>query len=202
MSSIRANSIQGEISVKLIHALSSAILLACLGITSESALAKATEQAPDSTSSSQTNTVQVAGFFDSLQDVVNTIRQVNQVVDSVNSIVEQENNRRELEAAQRAASEQERLEAEHRQQYFESLSPEQRQAYIQEQKSRQNQNDQVANLFLLMMFSSMMGGPSNASASDGSSNDICYVYNSDGTVAYTTTRDQISNFSGVECQSR
>lgn len=170
-------------------------LTANLGIT----VASATEQASNSISSAQVESVLIAGFFDGIQRAVQTIQQVDQVVDSVNSLVEQENRRRELEAAREAASEQERLEAERRQQYFESLSPEEQQAYIAEQQAMQARRDQAATLFILGLGAMMFGSSSGDSGAEGSASDICYVYNSDGTVAYSARRDQISDFSGVEC---
>ena len=43
--------------------------------------------------------------------------------------------------------EQQRLEAERRQKYFESLSPEEQQAYIQEQRAMQARRDQAAAIY-------------------------------------------------------
>ncbi len=57
--------------------------------------------------------------------------------------------REEFEAARRAAVEKRRLEAERRRQYFESLSPEQQQAYIKKQQEiRRKQTEFITDIFL------------------------------------------------------
>jgi hypothetical protein len=71
---------------------------------------------------------------------------------------ELERRQQALEAARQAATERQRLEAERRRQYFESLSPEQKQAYIAEQKARQAQREQVANLFVLWVGTMLLSG--------------------------------------------
>lgn len=149
--------------MKLIHGLSSVALVSCLSATSGIAVAETTEQVPNPISPVQIEPVLIAGFFDDIQDAVRTIQQVDQVVDSVNSVVEQEDSRRELEAAREAAREQERLEAERRQQYFESLSPEQQEAYLAEQQAIEEQRA----LLLLELGSMMFGGSGSTPQGDG-----------------------------------
>ncbi|MBW4510892.1 MAG: hypothetical protein KME64_30905 [Scytonematopsis contorta HA4267-MV1] len=63
-----------------------------------------------------------------------------------------EQKRLELEAARQAATEQQRLEAERRRQYFESLSPEEKKIYINEQEVKKSRADGAAGLLLLMLF--------------------------------------------------
>lgn len=177
--------------MKFIHNLSGVALVSCLCANSGSAIARAMEQASNPLSPVQMEPVLVAGFFDDIEDAVQTIQQVDQVVDSVNSLVEQENRRRELEAAREAANEQERLEAERRQRYFESLSPEEQQAYIEEQQAMQAQRDQAANLFMLMVFSSMFGGSSSEpepvqSQYEDIPDSVCgYNYDDGGNLVYS-----------------
>lgn len=151
--------------MKFIRGLSSVALLSCLSVHSGAAVAKVTEEVSNSTSLSQAEPVLMANIFRRIQDTVETIQQVEQTVeqveqavDLVNSVVQQENRRQELEAAREAATERERLEAERRQQYFESLSPEAQQAYIEEQRAMQAQRETEANLFLLMLGAMVFGG--------------------------------------------
>jgi len=151
--------------MKFIRGLSSVALLSCLSVHSGAAVAKVTEEVSNSTSLSQAEPVLMANIFRRIQETVETmqqveqaVEQVEQAVDLVNSVVQQENRRQELEAAREAATERERLEAERRQQYFESLSPEERQAYIEEQRAMQAQRETEANLFLLMLGAMVFGG--------------------------------------------
>lgn len=81
---------------------------------------------------------------------------------------EEERKRRqqELVAARKAATERQIQEAEKRRQYFESLSPEQKQAYIKQQQAIK-QKQAEANLFMLGLFAEFLtgGGGSNSQAS-------------------------------------
>ena len=153
--------------MKLIHGLSSVALVSCLSANSGDAVARAIEQSSNPISPVQIESVLIAGFFDDLGEAVQTIRQGAQVVNSVNSFLEQENRRRELEAAREAASEQERLEAERRQQYFESLSPEERQAYIEEQRAREEAQGERAALLFRLMLPLMFGGSGSNQEDNG-----------------------------------
>ncbi len=58
----------------------------------------------------------------------------------------------EVEEARKKATEQQRLEADRRQKYFESLSPEQKKAYIAEQRAQQKKANEVAAGLFLMVF--------------------------------------------------
>jgi predicted membrane metal-binding protein len=60
----------------------------------------------------------------------------------------------ELAAARQAATEQQRIEADRRRQYFESLSPEQKQAYIAEQRAQQQRQSEVAAKLFMMVIDS------------------------------------------------
>lgn len=60
----------------------------------------------------------------------------------------------ELAAARQAATEQQRIEADRRRQYFESLSPEQKQAYIAEQRAQQQRANEVAAKLFMMVIDS------------------------------------------------
>lgn len=78
--------------------------------------------------------------------------------------------RQEQEAARQAAAERQRLEAQRQQQYFDSLTPEQQQAYIAEQRAREAaQAEATARVFVpLMMLFMGSGGESSAPASSNS----------------------------------
>uniref|UniRef100_A0A832M4A7 DUF1682 domain-containing protein n=1 Tax=Oscillatoriales cyanobacterium SpSt-402 TaxID=2282168 RepID=A0A832M4A7_9CYAN len=76
---------------------------------------------------------------------------------------ELEQRQKELEAARQAATEQQRLEAERRRQYFESLSPEAQKAYLAEQQAQRAQANKAAALFLLMLFA---GGSGSSQQND------------------------------------
>lgn len=124
--------------MKYIRGLSSVALVSFLSINSGVAMSKVPEQVPQQTSSTQTQPMIIANPFGIIRDVIRTGGQLNQ-------IRLQEQRRQEQEAAKREAAEQRRLEAERQQRYFESLSPEQQQAYLAEQKQRELQK---AALFL------------------------------------------------------
>jgi hypothetical protein len=120
-------------------------------------VAKVTEQVSNPTSFAQTEPVIIANPF-------RTIRETIRTVDQVNQIRLREQRRQELEAAQRQATEQERLEAERRRQYFESLSPEEKKAYLAQQQAMQAKRDQAATIFLLGVGSLLLGGSSSEPA--------------------------------------
>lgn len=172
--------------MKLVYVFSGvALAFFLISANSDVAVAKVTEQVSNPTSPSETEPVLMTNLFRRVQEAVQTIQQIDQVVDSVNSLVEQENRRQELEDAREAATEQERLEAERRQQYFESLSSEEQQAYLEEQQAMQAQRDQAANLFMLMMMSSMFGGTESSPDSE------CVVNSPISGASYRTTWDEI-----------
>ena len=156
--------------MKFIRRLSSITLVSCLCVSSGAAMAKVTEQVSNPTSSAPTEPVIIANPLRRIQDAVRTIREVDQTVDSVTSLIEQQNRRRELEAARKAATERERLEAERRQRYFESLSPEEQQAYIEEQRA-QSQSDRAAAILVPWAALFMLGGLSSEPAQAESSYD-------------------------------
>lgn len=132
-------------------------------------LVAASNPMPENISESSTNfqsqpslTVSlIPGLGDLVDDVLNidSPGDAINIIYTVDQLRQAENRRREIEEARAAATEQQRLEAERRQRYFESLSPEEQKAYIKQQQALQAQREQTANLFMLMMFSMMMGGP-------------------------------------------
>lgn len=121
-------------------------------------MAKVPEQVSNPTSSAQTEPVIIANPFRIIREGVQTLDQINQ-------IRLREQRRQEEEAARREAAEQRRLEAERRQRYFESLSPQEQQAYLAEQRAAQARRT-AATLSLLgwgaMLF--MSGGSSSEPA--------------------------------------
>lgn len=82
-----------------------------------------------------------------------------------------EQRQKELEAARQSATEQQRLEAERRRQYFESLSPEAQKAYLAEQQAQRAQANKAASLFLMMLFA----GGSGSSQQNDSQIPPCYT---------------------------
>ena len=90
------------------------------------------------------------------------IREGIRTIDQVNQIRLREQRRQEQEAAQREAAEQRRLEAERQRRYFESLSPEQQQAYLAQQKQRELE---TMNRMLGLGFM-LFGGASNGAGTN------------------------------------
>jgi hypothetical protein len=119
--------------------LSSIALVSVLTFNSGASLSKGIEQqVPVSNSSSETEPVKMANIF-------NTIQRINQTANQ-NKLREErrqqaEERKRQRETARQEALEKRRLEEERRRQYFESLSPEQQQAYIKEQRSAQSRRN-------------------------------------------------------------
>ena len=141
--------------MKRVRSLSTVALVSFLSLNAGSAMSKVIEQVPNVTPSAQTQPTIIAQF-----NLPGWIRDAGQVVNTVNQIRLQEQRRQELEAARQAATEQQRLEAERRRQYFESLSPEQKETFLAEQRARQaEQADMVAGLLLMML--SVGGSGSN-----------------------------------------
>lgn len=190
--------------IKWMGTLSSVAIVSCLNVSPSLAMIRASEQAANPIPSSQTEPILMAGLFDDLleavEDATEIVDTVTETVDTVTTFIDEQDRRQQYEEAMRAANERDRLEAEARQRYFESLSPEQQQAYIAQQEELQAQQDQASALFLMGLAALMFGGSSSQSAGEGSPNDLCYVYNSDGSPAYSTTRSELSNFDGVECR--
>ncbi|HIK17682.1 MAG TPA: hypothetical protein IGS53_20660 [Leptolyngbyaceae cyanobacterium M33_DOE_097] len=89
---------------------------------------------------------------------------------------ELERRQRELEAAKKAATEEQRLEAEQLRQHFESLSPEAKKAYLDEQQAQRAQANKTAALFLLMLFA----GGSGSNQQEGGRSVTCWEYGPDG----------------------
>ncbi|GAP95210.1 hypothetical protein NIES2104_17300 [Leptolyngbya sp. NIES-2104] len=78
----------------------------------------------------------------------------------------------ELEAARKRSTEQQRLEAERRQQYFNSLSPQEQKAYLAQQQRRKREADQAALLFILGLaaLSSQYGSMTQEGGKDAACN--------------------------------
>jgi HD superfamily phosphohydrolase len=175
--------------MKCIQRLSSVALISCLtyvfcgAFNSAVAMSKSTDDLPQ-TSSAPAEPVVLAQLR--LPEV---IRGTNQTINQLERIRAQQKRReellrrkqewearreerkaeilrrqQELEVARREATEQQRLEAERRQRYFESLSPEQKEAYLAEQRARREQADKAATLVLMMIF--MGGSGSNPNNSE------------------------------------
>lgn len=113
-------------------------------------------------SSSQTsNTIEIAQF-NFFKDLVETVVDVPEPVTEVLNAIEAEQIRQgEAEAAQQAAAEAQ-AEAEIRYQHFERLTPEEKRAYIAEQRGREAAQAEAAATLLLMMLAADGGSGSEA----------------------------------------
>jgi hypothetical protein len=184
--------------------LSSVVLVSVLTLNSGVAMSRGIDQTSSSTSSVQTEPLQteplmISNIFFDLRNPVRTIRnglsreQRRQARERRMQEIMQarERRRQELEVARREATEQQRLEAEQRQQYFESLSPEEKKTYLAEQRARRDQADKAAALFFLMLFSGGFGSNQEGLTSDDDGEMIwCYhqtTYN-DGSSADVRNR--------------
>lgn len=151
--------------MKLLSSLSIVASISWLNAAPCLALSQSDSRLSTQPLSGHSETVTVAGFFN---DINNAIETIDRVVDTVDRIEERERaeqerqerleaerqRQEELEAARREATEQQQLEAEQRRQYFESLSPEEQEAYLAEQRAMQQaQVDAATALFLLLISS-------------------------------------------------
>lgn len=124
----------------------------------------------------------VAGWLNDLKNAIDTVNVLKTTIDESETrdieqrereqqLRERKRRQEELEAARRAATEKQIQEAERRRQYFDSLSPEQKQAYIQQQQAlRQKQAE--ANLLMLGLFAEfLVGGSENNSGQQTTERD-------------------------------
>jgi hypothetical protein len=137
--------------MKLIVSLSSLALVSlsnlapCLAATQ--AISRSIQPVSSQAIPTPTQPVQVAGFG----NIIRTVNQGLTIIEQQKRRAEQRRQREEMAEARRKATEQQRLEADRRQKYFESLSPEQKEAYIAEQREKQKRNAEVS-AALFMMF--------------------------------------------------
>lgn len=122
-----------------------------------------------------------AGFFDSINKGVRTLKRTTDFVqDQEDRRLQrqirrerEEERRRELEEyrqARLAATEAQRAEADRRRAVFESLSEEEKTAYIERQQElKKQQNDRAAALMLLFFGAALSGGPSSGGTAQGGS---------------------------------
>lgn len=124
--------------------------------------------------------IEIAGFFDELKDSVDNATDTVEDVDQTRRGVEerdlemqerkaqQEDRKRaqeESEAARRHSTERQHQEADRRIQYFQSLSPEEQEAYIDKQLALEQQQEEASIIFL----DAVLGGQST---SDGSGSSL------------------------------
>ncbi|TVP65881.1 MAG: hypothetical protein EA342_13315 [Leptolyngbya sp. LCM1.Bin17] len=121
--------------------------------------------------------VMVANLGNILRDVNRGAQQVQQEIQRQQREQERrereaarQRQRQEQEAARQAATERRRLEAERQRQYFESLTPEQQQAYLAEQRARQAAQAEAA---ARIMWWFLENGDSSGNSSMGDEVDIC-----------------------------
>jgi hypothetical protein len=115
-------------------------------------MSKGIENVSISDISVKTEPVKMANIFQTIQRVNQTVNTVNQINLREERRQQAEQRKQQREIARKEALEKRRLEAERRRQYFESLSPEQRQAYIKEQRAAQARQAEAA-LSLWKLFS-------------------------------------------------
>lgn len=169
---------------------SSIALVSILTLNSGAALSKRIENVPISDASVQTEPVKMANIF-------RTIQRINQTANQERLREERrqqaEERKRQQEIARQEALEKRRLEAERRRQYFESLSPEQKQAYIKEQRAAQARRDEAAAAILMMIFSN--SSSSNQQDDDRRCRSGYYVGNGE----YETLTARQARSRGVIC---
>ncbi|MEL6986814.1 MAG: hypothetical protein AAFY63_00020 [Cyanobacteria bacterium J06643_13] len=148
----------------------------------------------DTSYSQNSSAILLAGFGDFVKGAGNVIKDGTEAVRDVDSTIQdmedrnlqqrereqalQERQRREEElvAARKAATERQIQEAERRRQYFDSLSPEEKQAYINQQQAVRKQQAE-ANLLMLGLFADFLIGGSSDSGNSGSQSEYVYVPN-------------------------
>ena len=161
---------------------SSIALVSILTLNSGAAMSKGIENVSISDISVKTESVKMANIFQTIQRVNQTVNTVNQINLREERRQQAEQRKQQREIARKEALEKRRLEAERRRQYLESLSPEQRQAYIKKQRAAQAKRDEVAAQLLLMIFSSGSGSTQQdngryftcSAGSDSNGGDILY----------------------------
>lgn len=100
----------------------------------------------------------------------NILRDINRGAQDMQRELQRQQQRQEREAARQGAAERQRLETERQRLYFESLTPEQQQAYIAERRARQAAQAQVmTELFILLIGS----GDDAGNSSNSNSMDDC-----------------------------
>ena len=177
--------------MKFIRGLSSIALISLLSTTPCFALNRSSSNLPNQSLSNQPEATKLAGFFDSADKLLNTVererrrqerreareraRREREERRKARERARQERleaarkRREEYEAARKAATERQRLEAERRRQYFESLSPEEKKAYLAQQYARQ---EAAAKLLILMLGASMSDSGSGTSSTDYATEQI------------------------------
>jgi membrane protein involved in colicin uptake len=154
--------------MKLIISWSSIALVSLCSVAPCLAANQARSRSSDQSLSSATKTTQVAQFGGILRTIdqgleIKEREQRRQEERARREQLEKERQERleaqkqrevELAAARQAATEQQRIEADRRRQYFESLSPEQKQAYIAEQRAQQQRANEVAAKLFMMVIDS------------------------------------------------
>ena len=143
-------------------------LVSILTLNSGAAMSKGIENSSISDTSVKPESVKMANIFQTIQDINQMVNTVNQVKLQEERRQQAEQRKQQREIARTEALEKRRLEAERRRQYFESLSPEQQQAYIKEQRAAQARQAEAA-LSLWKLFSN--NSRSNQQ-DDGSCRDI------------------------------
>lgn len=141
-------------------------------------------------------TTMIAGFFDVIQDANETFKDVNDTIETMEEreieqeereqrIREQELRQQErqqsleerkrqqalLEEARRVATEQEKLEAQRRREHYDSLSPEEKQSYIEEQRELKEKQKQTTAILFLGMLGLMFGDSSAMSDEEARQRD-------------------------------
>ncbi|MEB3215641.1 MAG: hypothetical protein VKN72_05185 [Nostocales cyanobacterium 94392] len=127
----------------------------------------------------------VAGFPRIFKDIINDADDIHRKIDRMRNREEMRSRRKklqkemkrrreQLEAARKAATERQIDEAERRRKYFDSLSPEEKQAYIKQQQELR-QRETAAQLFMLGLFTHFLINDDGQTSQPVQNNHI-YIY--------------------------
>ena len=153
----------------------------------------------------------IAGFFDDIKDTVDDVTDTVEDVDETKHGIRERNQeieerkareeerkraQEEYEAARKAALEREIQEAEKRRAYFESLSPEEKQAYINQQHEAR-QKEQEAQLFMLGIAADLLFSGGGNSSSSNQSDEYIYYKDSSSPPTYSSGSSSTQRSGGL-----
>lgn len=149
--------------------LPSLVLASLLGTAPSLAVTQDAEQVV----SDWSEPVLTAGFFDVLEDINNVVQDAEVVLQQqrrqqVRQQQESEAQHRQQERDSITATQdaQRQLEAQREREYFESLNPEQQQAYIEEKQRQEAAQIEAATTFMLWLFSTDGGSGTSTTSED------------------------------------
>lgn len=166
--------------MRRIHRLLSVVLISSFGVNSGVAMSKVPEQVTRPVSSTPTQPMIIANPLNLIRDVLRTGNTINQTIQAERRRQEVQRREQELKAAQQR-------EAERQQQYFNSLSPEQQQAYIAQQRARKERADQAMIGILGIGGLALLGSMGSGQGSNQQDRDrvvMCTGFDSQGNTKY------------------